>query len=135
MHLLKQTKNGQGKPFASQQETMGEERRKFPRYQTSTPTVMVVDDVDIEGTMKNISQGGVCVTSTASLTRDDFLSLNFHLSNGSITCPGRVAICVEKPNYLYMYGIQFFEIEEEEALELVDARDEIQELVIKRLNI
>lgn len=87
------------------------EKRQFPRFEvTATVKYSVVVPAQEEGTTKDISQGGMCLTSKRALAQGTVLRLEFDLPGDPpvhVEALGKVVWQRTNPDGTFSTGIKF----------------------------
>jgi hypothetical protein len=97
-----------------------EEKRKFPRYNITTSVSYTDADDGAAGdvTAKNISKGGICLSSIQPMKIGRKVSLAFVMASRTVHAVGRVVWCEEIHSRFFENGIEFISIAEEHLKEI-----------------
>lgn len=106
---------------------MEKERRKFVRYSTNIPSC--INTSEINGSVKDISSGGVSIQTAIDFEQETTLYFVFLLEEESLNCEGKIRVKIKKEKD-FKYGIAFYQQFHETGLKLIDALDKIKSVEI-----
>ena len=112
---------------------MGKEQRKFERYTVNIPTTVIEEgEKEIkEISTKDISFGGIAINTACSFEIGDQLNLTFSIKDRNLNSTGTIRVKIKKDSF-NTYGIAFDSNKLEYTKKIVEVRDSIQSLVVKK---
>lgn len=103
--------------------------RVFQRFSFQFKFALQVHGKQFEALTKDISKGGLAFLSEASLTPGDYLNCMLKLMGKAYTFTGEIVVKKTLDNQ-WMYGISFFDLEEEEAELIGMHHDKIDDMLM-----
>jgi hypothetical protein len=99
-----------------------EEKRKFPRLSIKVLVnySVSVDDPSASAETRNLSEGGICITTPVPLSVGRHVTIRFFLPGKTIRVMGRIIRSAEVFPRLFENGIEFIDITPDDILTIKD---------------